>query len=359
MLSQSLTRAIDCLREAPTEAEMWAEFLPLVAHGLDAAGSACLSFNTSTNSIEWAYRYGPTAAHKIDYVEQYAAHDVFWPVLAAAGQDKWITLSRSLPQDVLRQSPWYQEFVVPSGVTDVLGAHVFQAGTSQIFFGMHYEPGKVPVSEKDVRLLALRQHIGRAAELGHARRTLKLRESLGRWMLEQHDDALIIADSMGRVIKMSGAAERLLASNRTLHVGKGRFTAFDSADASRLSSLMERAGQGEPRRVLLGSVGRTPRHLITIVPLVSFDGGKEAQILIRIRNLPVEQGSADDIADLFDLTPAERRLSLGILDGKTLSEMTQEFGVAMPTLRAQLQTIFRKCGVQRQVDLVRLFLTIR
>ena len=359
MRPNPLTQAFDCLREAPTEAEMWAEFLPLVAREFDAAGSACLTFDESTRSIEWAHFYGPTSTCRADYVEQYATHDIYWPVLSASGMDKWITLSKSLPQDVLRYSPWYQDFVVPSGVTDVLGAQVFQVGNSQIFFGIHYEGGRVPVGESDKRLLALREHIARAARLGHARRSLDLRVSLGRWMLGQRDEALVIAYDTGRVIEMNEVAERLVAVSPALRIREGRLTACDSSDAARLAKLMKETGTDEPRRMLLGSLADPSRYLVTIVPLASSSPDEGARIVVRIGNLPVEQGSIENIAALFDLTPAECRVSSGILEGKTLSEMTQEFGVALPTLRAQLRSIFRRCGVQRQVDLVRLFLALR
>jgi DNA-binding CsgD family transcriptional regulator len=44
--------------------------------------------------------------------------------------------------------------------------------------------------------------------------------------------------------------------------------------------------------------------------------------------------------------------------GKRLSELSGEFGVQITTLRTQLSSVLKKCGVERQSDLVRLISNI-
>ena len=47
---------------------------------------------------------------------------------------------------------------------------------------------------------------------------------------------------------------------------------------------------------------------------------------------------------------------LGLANGMSLKEVAQAYGTSTNTVRVQLQAVFRKTGVNRQVDLVRLFL---
>lgn len=61
---------------------------------------------------------------------------------------------------------------------------------------------------------------------------------------------------------------------------------------------------------------------------------------------------------LFDLTPSEARVAVGIVTGKEISEIAIQHGVAVGTVRNQLKSVFQKVGVSRQSELVRVILRI-
>ncbi|MBI3513246.1 MAG: helix-turn-helix transcriptional regulator, partial [Proteobacteria bacterium] len=60
----------------------------------------------------------------------------------------------------------------------------------------------------------------------------------------------------------------------------------------------------------------------------------------------------------FGLTQAETALAHALLDGKRLAEIATERGVSIETVRTQLRALFRKTGVSRQADLMRLLLAV-
>src|SRR5947209_18620267 len=101
MVSRSLKSAVDRLAEAAAEPELWREVLPLVADGLGAVGAACFGCNNQTNGVEWAYFCGP--ASDLKYVEHYAAHDPYAPVLRASRHEGWLSLAECVPEEVLRR----------------------------------------------------------------------------------------------------------------------------------------------------------------------------------------------------------------------------------------------------------------
>src|SRR5215467_3142584 len=61
---------------------------------------------------------------------------------------------------------------------------------------------------------------------------------------------------------------------------------------------------------------------------------------------------ADAIAAVFDLSPAEIRVSQRLLAGRMPAEIADELGLAMPTVRSHLASVFAKTGTSRQSDLV-------
>jgi len=57
---------------------------------------------------------------------------------------------------------------------------------------------------------------------------------------------------------------------------------------------------------------------------------------------------------LFDLTPAEARITSLLIDGNSVDSISKMQSVSLNTVRTQLKSVFLKTGVDRQVDLVRL-----
>jgi DNA-binding CsgD family transcriptional regulator len=56
----------------------------------------------------------------------------------------------------------------------------------------------------------------------------------------------------------------------------------------------------------------------------------------------------------FRLTPSETKLALALMHGSSLQEHARENGVAVMTVRNQLQSIFGKTSTHRQAELIAL-----
>jgi DNA-binding CsgD family transcriptional regulator len=69
---------------------------------------------------------------------------------------------------------------------------------------------------------------------------------------------------------------------------------------------------------------------------------------------PPDAPPVELVRTLFDLTPAEARVARGLAGGKTVEELARDFGVAEPTLRAQVRALLQKTGRTRQTDVVAL-----
>jgi len=94
----------------------------------------------------------------------------------------------------------------------------------------------------------------------------------------------------------------------------------------------------------MGAFGQLPRALVIL------HDPTESQI----QAVP----NALILGECFDLTPAEARVAVQIAAGATVKEIAWRSGAALPTVRTQLGCIMAKTGVDRQVDLVRVLLTL-
>ncbi|CAN0574888.1 unnamed protein product, partial [Ectocarpus sp. 12 AP-2014] len=57
------------------------------------------------------------------------------------------------------------------------------------------------------------------------------------------------------------------------------------------------------------------------------------------------------LALLFGLTGAEQRLVLGLADDRSLTELADDTGLSIHTLRSQLKAVYAKTGLKRQSQL--------
>ncbi len=77
--------------------------------------------------------------------------------------------------------------------------------------------------------------------------------------------------------------------------------------------------------------------------------------------LPVADGAelTARVAALFKLSPAETRILSGPLAGLAPNDIADKLEVGLPTVRTHIQGIFKKTGVTRQIDLVRMLRGVR
>jgi hypothetical protein len=66
--------------------------------------------------------------------------DPFLPHLNVAR--RWIKLSDCLPQSLLRQSEWYNDFVLACGVRDILGTRLIETPSHLVYVGVHQQIGR-------------------------------------------------------------------------------------------------------------------------------------------------------------------------------------------------------------------------
>jgi DNA-binding CsgD family transcriptional regulator/PAS domain-containing protein len=67
--------------------------------------------------------------------------------------------------------------------------------------------------------------------------------------------------------------------------------------------------------------------------------------------------SAETLHRLYTLTPAESGVAIALLNGLSLTQVSQNNGVSIETVRSQLKSIFTKMGVKKQQDVIRVLLS--
>ena len=228
-----------------------------------------------------------------------------------------------------------------------------------------------------IRLLdLLAPHLNRAVRMHRMMAAQKMAGDAARAAFDRWTHAAFVLNSCARVVAMNHTAEALLQHSDALSLGRdGQLRGIDEVRTRELDGAVRRcaamASAIDPEAraadldgLMLPCSSRAAPLRAMIAPL-PFLGGTAASevgpgtvLLVIFDPSNVHRTPVDWIARQFGLTPSEQRLAEAIINGAPLAEAAEQLGIQLNTARTRLKTIQTKTHCHRQVDLVRLALSL-
>jgi len=352
------------LHDAVLDPREWPVVLRSLVETLGVAGAAYFVRDNRSGAIEWASFFGPTTGFKSEYLTHFSSLDPFANLLAQ-GAPGWTRLTQSLPAPMLRHDEWYNDFVMMSGIGDVVGARLASVGSHTAFFGIHEGIGQNQIGPSGGppldRVLA---RLSKAADVQLRLQSLGWSSAVAGHALDQLSTGVIVAEGSGRVVEMNGLAEQILRRGDGLAVENGKLRALRVFEAARLSASIAAAtanqvGVSTSSRILIGRRAGRRSYILTVTPLdVRFGFHDDPVALILVVDPDERSPKANELAEYFGLSPAESRLAAHLVSGKRLAGISSTTGLAVSTLRTQLRSVLKKVGVERQADLLRVLASL-
>jgi len=99
----------------------------------------------------------------------------------------------------------------------------------------------------------------------------------------------------------------------------------------------------------------TPVHAHLLTSDLSYEGARVAVFLSDSnQQQPI---SVDNLVSVYRLTPSEAQVAISIANGKSIDDIAKTSNHSDHTIRSHLKATFRKMGVSRQSELIKLLLT--
>jgi DNA-binding CsgD family transcriptional regulator len=262
-----------------------------------------------------------------------------------------------VPELVFKSSEFFTDFARGYDTVEIIGCGIVVAGGTIAEIGMHRG---ARTRHFDAR------NVGRVQRLvPHIQRALQLRRRLGTFAASRAGldalDALavgaVICDAAG-TIRFANAAAKDCArlGDGVILGGAGHgIVALHRGESAELARLIAEAAGGAAGGALSITGGDGRRLLVLVSPLPLRFAEGPGKVLVTMR--PADAAPNVDpgaLSRLFGLTPAEARLALALLAGRSLAEFGASRNVTENTLRTQLGGILRKTDTTGQRDLVRL-----
>jgi len=175
-----------------------------------------------------------------------------------------------------------------------------------------------------------------------------------RAILDQLDIGVLLCRPDLAVVARNAAAAAILKEDDGLTESQGRLAVAQPAEGRALARLMSRVASRRGDGALGISRPSDGRPYIILVSAARDGEGRAG--LLRVFVIDLARRSAfgsRPLAEVFRLTNAEGSLLAQLAQGRALSDAARTAGVSLNTMRGTLRNVFRKTGLNRQADLVR------
>ena len=164
---------------------------------------------------------------------------------------------------------------------------------------------------------------------------------------------IVLCDAGAQVHWLNGSADRLLAAGPLRLIGARLLADSEVCTATLMRSLADvTAGSGQTVRYLCLGQGKLKLHVAVRHAAYSSSIALTLTAPSQAADIP-----SDALIQLFGFTPTEACLAASLATGSSLEQYAEQRGVSVGTARVQIKSCFKKTGVQRQSDLVRLVCT--
>jgi len=271
-------------------------------------------------------------------------------------------------------NPFYQDYLIPMGARYLYGTKLLDDPDSVILIGHISKTGRTPMNVEEKSAFArLSEHFRKALDIQKILERKAGHLTVGAELLEKLRQPMILIDYQRRISYRNRSATALLADRDFVMEVDGTLACRDADSDLQLTIALRDLGlvptstHGDQQladrrsiRLRAKDEGRSAAAtLIALRPestLGSF--GLAPQALFTL----FEPGASIEVDPFllsvtFDLTPAEARLAVKLVNGRTPEQCARDLNVKISTVRSHLISIYSKTGASGQADLVRMVLS--
>ena len=367
-------RILASLHEAALDDGRWPAASALIDDALGAEGNALVVGADQPGGdvrIFYAgfyYRGERNRELEREYFDDYYARDERIPRLRKLPDSQLVHCGDLYTDEELKSSPSYNEALSRGHTQDSINVRLDGPSGSRIVWVVNDPVGTGGWSSRQIELIR--------RLLPHVRHYVSVRQGLAdAGALGSSFDELLAAtgcgiiqlDWRGRILAANDRARELLRAGDGLLDHGGLLSARWPEDDADLQRLVARAlppygSPGAAGSMMVRRSGKQPPLKLQVVPASSreeeFRAWPVAALVFVTHPRSRTRLNPGSVKAALGLTPAESRVAVLLAEGKTVGQIAAAVGREQSTIRTHVRHIFGKLGITRQVDLVRLVLSM-
>ena len=342
------------LYSCPTQPARWQGLLDWVCRKVEVSSAVVQRFRQSDGFMQQTWIVRDTASNRAsrlhDELVNNAANPRFNLSLVAPTDVSGVMRDDDIFSQGCPHLSKFRERLHAAGLGESISIDTHQTRDELVALTLHRHSGDTrPFTREDEELLlAIRPHIGQAADLS--------------WELERHNDDLrqaqqiadqlqigIVVCTEDRQVRWANeAAEEMLARSPHLSADGGTLHGSRVVRDKELLVLLDSSKTEGCDTLVLAAGEEDELHL----GLMRLSGQQGGFALLVSEPRRAFSPSVDDIARLLQVTQAEARVTAALCAGNTLKEYALSRGISEGSARNQLKQVLSKTDARRQSELV-------
>jgi DNA-binding CsgD family transcriptional regulator len=365
-----LSVLLELLYESAADQTRWPDFLYKLANITKATAAVLVVHDTECQHHSINMSVGVDPASTALYRQYFGERDEWWRRGQSVIRPGWVGTGDMLcPRPILHASEFYNDFLKRFDVSQICGAGLDVRAGYSANISITRSHRQSDFEEHEVALLRfLVPHLQRAVKLQDKIALLNAKIQIAECTIESTGVGTIFTALSGRVLLTNPMADSILKAGDGLVCRKSMLSAQVGRESRELCGLLHAAcqtgaGKGlHPGGAMLISRVHSPHPLqILISPFHS------SNVLIEMRPTAVlfvidpdrnPLPNEELLRTLFNLTPAEVRICIRLLEGKSLNEAADSTAISINTAKTHLKSIFSKTGIARQSQLIALLVRL-
>jgi DNA-binding CsgD family transcriptional regulator len=362
---ERLTRLIATIYDAALDGALWPEALAGIADFVDGRVGGLLTKDSARREVNAHWHAGGDPHYLRLYAETYSR---LGPVATSppGTVEQIVNIPDLVPYDEFRRGRFYREWAEPQGWVDVAVVLLDKSATGCAYLSMSRdrETGMVDATMRE-RMALIVPHVRRAVLVGKSIAFKQAETATFMDVLDGLSVGLFLIDANGGIVHANAAGSNMLGAGDLLRSIGGRLVAGNAQVEHSLRETAAAAANGDQevgtRSIVVPLRARDEeRYVAHMLPLSGGARGRvgaaySAAAALFVRKAELQYPSPPEvIGRTFDLTPAELRVLLGIVQIGGVPEVAAAFGIADTTVKTHLGRLYAKTGTARQADLVKL-----
>ena len=361
-----LTELVTTIYDAALDCALWPEVLSEIVDFVDGRVAGLLTRDSTREQVNVQWQAGGDPHYMRLYADTYSR---LGPLATSPpGQvERVVSIPGIMPYAEFRRGRFFREWAEPQGLIDVAVAVLDKSasGCAYLSVARDAESGMVDQTMRE-RLALVLPHVRRAVAIG---KTIEFKQAETATFMNVLDGlsvGVFLIDANGRIVHANAAGGDMLGAGNLLRSVGGRLVAGDAQVEHSLRATAAAAANGDQEvgtRSIVVPLRRSDedeRYVAHMLPLARGARGRageaySAAAALFVRKAELQYPSPPEvIGQTYDLTPAELRVLLGIVQIGGVPEVAAAFGIADTTVKTHLGRLYAKTGTARQADLVKL-----
>jgi DNA-binding CsgD family transcriptional regulator len=358
---RKLPELVESIYDAGLDPSLWTNVVASIRDFV--GGQACGLFSKdSISKFGVTHYYCGADPH---YIKLYSeSHSKFDPLTVLPPHGQIVSIPDLVNFDEYRRGRFYREWMQPQGCSDAANVVLDKSNANcPVMMTVLLGRRMVDPAMKQ-RLSLIVPHASRALLINRAISSqLPLASALAD-VLDNLASGIFLVDAACRVVHANVAGHALLDAGDVVRSVAGQLVTSSTEANQTLrevfatgSDVAFLAARGHAIPLMSSGGERYVAHVLPLSSVLRHGGERvvDAVGALLLRRVSLGgQSYGELIARTFDLTPAELRVFLAIVEVGGVPETAIALGIAETTTKTHLHRVFAKTGVSRQADLVKL-----